>query len=42
MVLDGKSSQEYTVNAEVPQSSILGPTDDTGILVVEILFPKFP
>ena len=42
VVLDGKSSQEYTVNAEVPQSSILGPTDDTGILVVEILFPKFP
>ena len=26
MVLDGKSSQEYPVNAEVPQSSILGPT----------------
>ena len=26
MVLDGKSSQEHPVNAEVPQSSILGPT----------------
>ena len=26
MVLDGKSSQEYPINAEVPQSSILGPT----------------
>ena len=26
MVLDGKSSQEYLVNAGVPQSSILGPT----------------
>ena len=26
MVLDGKSSQEYSVNAGVPQSSILGPT----------------
>ena len=26
MVLDGKSSQEYSVNAEVPQGSILGPT----------------
>ena len=25
-VLDGKSSQEYTVNAGVPQASILGPT----------------
>ena len=25
MVLDGKSSQEYQVNAVVPQSSILGP-----------------
>ena len=25
MVLDGKSSQEYSVNAEVPQGSILGP-----------------
>ena len=26
MVLDGKSSQENPVNAEVPQESILGPT----------------
>ena len=26
MVLDGKSSQEYSVNAVVPQGSILGPT----------------
>ena len=26
VILDGKSSQEYTVNAEVPQSSILGAT----------------
>ena len=26
MVLDGKSSQEYLVNAGVPQDSILGPT----------------
>ena len=25
MVLDGKSSQEYQVNAGVPQQSILGP-----------------
>ena len=26
MVLDGKSSQEYPINAVVPQGSILGPT----------------
>ena len=25
MVLDGKSSQEYSVNAGVPQESMLGP-----------------
>ena len=25
MVLDGKPSQEYPVNAGIPQSSILGP-----------------
>ena len=26
MVLDGKSSQEYPLNAGVPQGSIVGPT----------------
>ena len=26
MVLDGKFSQEYLVNARVPQGSLLGPT----------------
>ena len=26
MVLDGKSSQKYSVNAGVPEGSILGPT----------------
>ena len=26
VVLDGKSSQEYPVNARVPQESVLGPT----------------
>ena len=26
VVLDGKSSQEYPINAEAPQGSILGPT----------------
>ena len=26
MVLDGKSSQEYLVNAGVPQGTIIGPT----------------
>ena len=26
MVLDGKSSQEYPVNAEFPEGSILSPT----------------
>ena len=26
VVLDGKSSQEYSVNAGVPQDSIIGPS----------------
>ena len=32
MVLDGKSSQEYPVNARVPQESIFGPTSSLLII----------